>query len=251
MLADERREGILARLERDGRVQVSPLSADYGVSEETIRRDLEKLEAEGLARRCYGGASFTGGRELPYSVRKKSNVSAKRRIAAAVAALIGDGDSVMLDDSSTATFVAQALLDKQNLTVITNSVEIVLLLAKQQGWTVLLAGGALKLPSLSLAGAKAEQFLAEYHVDWSVVSCAGLDLSCGVSDVGEDTARIKQAMLRAGERTVLAADGRKFGRRAFAAVCPLSALDTVVTDLEETDELCQALRAQSVRVICS
>jgi len=235
MLAGERRDDILSRLEKDGRVLVSQLSGVFGVSEETIRRDLEKLEAEGFARRCYGGASFTGGRELPYNVRKKSNVSAKRRIAAAVAELISDGDSVMLDDSSTAVFVAQALPEKKHLTVITNSLEITLLLADRADWNVLLSGGALKLPSLSLSGAKAESFLTDYHTDWAVISCAGVDAARGVSDVAEDSARIKRAMLRSAERTVLAADSRKIGRRAFASVCRPDELYTVVTDLSPED----------------
>lgn len=249
MLSGERRDDILSRLEKEGHVLVSQLSRVFGVSEETIRRDLEKLESEGFARRCYGGASFTGGRELPYNVRKKSNVSAKRRIAAAVADLISDGDCVMLDDSSTATFVAQALLEKKNLTVLTNSLEIALLLSDRAEWHVLLSGGALKLPSLSLSGAKAEAFLTDYHADWAVISCAGLDAQRGVSDVREDSARIKRAMLQSAEHTVLAVDSRKFARRAFSTVCSCGELDTVVTDLSEDDERAAAFSPWDIRFI--
>ena len=249
MLAAERRDEILSKLEKAGRVLVAELREEYDVSEETIRRDLEKLETEGLARRCYGGASFTGGRELPYHVRKKSNVSAKRQIAAAVARLIGDGESVMLDDSSTAIFVAQALLEKQGLTILTNSLEIALLLSGKQDWRVLLAGGAMKLPSLSLTGVKTEQFLADYHADWAVISCAGVHETRGVSDVQEDSARIKRAMLQAADRTVLAVDSRKFGRRAFATICSCGELDTVVTDLAADDPRMAAFAAMDIRFI--
>ncbi len=251
MQSDERRGDLLTRLEKEGRVSVSALSKIYGVSEETVRRDLEKLEAKGFARRCYGGAVFTGGRELPYNVRKKTNVSAKLRIASAAATLIHDGESVMLDDSSTAIFVAQALREKKGLTGITNSVEILLQIADRPDRTVLIAGGLLKPQTLSLSGAKAELFLSDYHVDWSIISCAGIDEQRGVSDVSEEGARIKRAMLGAGEKKVLVADRRKFSRRAFASVAPITELDAVVTDLEEDDPRCAFLRQAGIECICS
>ena len=250
MLAAERRTGILEKLEREGRVLVSELSPVYGVSEETIRRDLEKLESEGYARRCYGGASYTGERELPYSLRKQRNVPGKKRIAAAAAALIPDGASVALDGSSTAAFVLRELRVKKNLTLLTNSVEIALSLPDAAGWTVLLAGGAFKKEGLSVTGSRAEEFIGGYHTDWAVISCAGLDIGAGASDLQEDDARVKRAMLRGAERVMLAADSQKFERRAFAAIAPLEELDILVTDREPDSRWEAAAREARLEWVC-
>ena len=115
MFAPERQKKILERLESDGSVSVARLSEELAVTEETVRRDLEKLEKEGYATRTYGGALLNdeGSNELPYTVRKKTNVEAKKAIAALVADLIHDGDFIMLDESSTSTFVARAIKNKK------------------------------------------------------------------------------------------------------------------------------------------
>jgi len=115
MLPVERKNIILGRLRAEGKVLVAPLSAEFGVTEETIRRDLEKLEREGYATRGYGGAVFSDENraELPYSERKMTNVSGKERIGALAASLVEDGDFLMLDESTTAGFIARALTGKR------------------------------------------------------------------------------------------------------------------------------------------
>ena len=123
MLAIERRSMILNRLKDEKVVLVSDLSAKFGVSEETIRRDMEKLEQEGYATSTYGGAVYNeDSRELPYEVRKRTNVEAKERIAYEVAKMIKDGDYIMLDDSTTSMYVARMLKTRRNITLITNSI---------------------------------------------------------------------------------------------------------------------------------
>ena len=131
MLAIERRREILNRLGVSGKVLVSELSRDFGVTEETIRRDLEKLDAEGLAAKTYGGAVSrqNPALDLPYNVRAGFNVAQKQIISDIVASLIHEGDRVMLDASSTALYVLKRLKEKDRLTVITNSVSILLELA--------------------------------------------------------------------------------------------------------------------------
>ena len=115
MLAIERRNAILAKLSIEGKVVVSDLAAEYEVTEETIRRDLEKLDRDGLARKTYGGAvkieSFNI--DLPFQVRKQSNVESKQKIAAAVGSMIKDGDYIMLDSSTTALYVIKNILDRK------------------------------------------------------------------------------------------------------------------------------------------
>ena len=127
MLAIERKNEIMNKLKLEQRVLVSELAAHYGVTEETIRRDLDKLEKEGYATKTYGGAIWGNSTktDLSDTIRNKTNVEAKNTIGELVAGLIEDGDHIMLDDSSTSLYIAKHLKDKKKITVITNSIEIV------------------------------------------------------------------------------------------------------------------------------
>lgn len=135
MLAAERRKRIRMQLMDEKRVHVSELSAAYAVSEETIRRDLERLETEGLASRTYGGAVLRedSREDTPYDIRKRADVASKTVIAHLVASLISDGEYIILDESSTSYYIARELKSKKNLTVITNSMEIIREIASVQG----------------------------------------------------------------------------------------------------------------------
>lgn len=234
MLAIERRREILNRLGVNGKVLVSELSRDFGVTEETIRRDLEKLDAEGLAAKTYGGAVSrqNPALDLPYNVRAGFNVAQKQIISDIVASLIHEGDRVMLDASSTALYVLKRLKEKDRLTVITNSVSILLELADKSDWTVLSTGGALKKGDLSLNGSSAEKMIKSYHVDAVIFSCTGLDGDLGATDSNEANSLIKQAMIASAERRILVADGEKFGKKSFVSICPIDDIDTIVTDRE-------------------
>lgn len=251
MLSIERRNIILSRLRLEKKVLVAPLSEEFQVSEETIRRDLEKLEKNGLASRVYGGAVICEDMhsDTPYTVRKQTNVEAKQAIAAKVAALINDGDFIMLDESSTATFVAKAIRGKKNLTVITNSIEIILELAGTQGWNILSTGGTLKPNVLALTGYHAEDRIREYHVDKAIISCTGLDLELGFTDAGEDNAQIKRAMILSASETILVADSCKFGKKAFASIGALDELSALVTDKEPSGEWKSVLKEKGVDLI--
>lgn len=235
MLAIERRNQILTMLQKDGRVLVSDLSNLFQVTEETIRRDLEKLEKEGLAQKTYGGAiaSDNINVDLPYTVRKKANVSNKQKIAEVIASLIEDGDHIMMDASSTAVYVAKHLKNKKkNITLITNSIEILLELSETGGWKVLSTGGTLKEGSLSLVGYQAEQMIKQYHVDKAIISCKGIDVERGITDSNEMEAHIKKLMLQGANTKILAADKSKFDKIAFTRICKLEDIDVVVTESE-------------------
>ncbi len=178
MLAIERRNKILSMLQRESRVVVSDLSTSFNVTEETIRRDLEKLEKEGFAKKTYGGAIINESLnvDLPYTVRKKANVTNKQYIAEIISSMIEDGDHIMMDASSTAVYVAKHLKNKKNITIITNSIEILLELSEVAGWKVLSTGGTLREGSLSLVGYQAEKMITNYHVDKAIISCKGIDM---------------------------------------------------------------------------
>ncbi len=234
MLALERRNIIIERLNADGKVVVSTLSNEFGVTEETIRRDIEKLEKEGLAIKTYGGAlsNTLQANETPYSVRKKSNVASKQKIAEAVASMIHDGDRIMLDASSTSIYVCKQIKNKKNITVITNSVEILLELADKTGWTILSTGGSLKEGTYSLYGSAAEKMIRDHHVDIAICSAKGIDTSMGITDSNEKDAEMKKAIFNAATRRVLALDGSKFDQISFIKVCDIRDVDVLVTDVD-------------------
>jgi len=232
LLAIERRREILARLGANGKVLVAELAKDFDVTEETIRRDLEKLDKEGLVSKTYGGAvsKHSSAIDLPYNVRESANVPQKQKIAQIIAGLIEDGERVMVDSSSTALYVIKKIKEKKNLTIITNSVKVLLELADKPDWTVLSTGGNLKKNALSLTGSSAEKMIHSYHVDTAICSCKGIDTELGITDSNENDSLIKQAMLHSAERRILALDAEKFDKKSFVKVCDFTDLDLIVTD---------------------
>ena len=241
MLAIERKLEILQKLRTEQRVLVSDLAAHYGVTEETIRRDLDKLEREGYATKTYGGAILGNSTktDLSYTIRNKTNVEAKSIIAELVGKLVQDGDHLMLDDSSTSLFIARRLKDHKNLTVITNSVEIVLELADVEGWTILSTGGRLKPESLAFVGNATQDMLRNYHVDKAIISCKGLDRDTGITDSSEFHALTKQTMLSCATQKILALDHSKFDKSSFVRIAAPETLDLIVTDERPAPEWMQ------------
>lgn len=251
MLAIERRKEILSRLEAEGKVLVSELAKEFDVTEETIRRDLEKLDREGLASKTYGGAvsKHTATLDLPYKIRIGVNVEEKQRIADTVASMISDGERIMVDASSTAIYIIKKLKEKKNLTVITNSVVILLELADKPDWTILSTGGNLKESALSLTGSSAEKMIRSYHVDTAICSCKGVDMEIGVTDSNEKDSLIKQAMFASAERKILAVDTRKLDKKSFVRVCEFQDIDVLVTDQKPSDGWCDFCEKNGVDTV--
>lgn len=251
MLAIERRREILSRLATNGKVIVTELARDFGVTEETIRRDLEKLDNEGLASKTYGGAvsKHSSALDLPYNVRESVNVEQKQLIADKICSLICDGERLMVDSSSTALYVIKKIKEIKNLTIITNSVKIMLELADKQDWTVLSTGGVLKKGALSLTGSSAEKMINSYHVDTAICSCKGLDMSLGITDSNESDCLIKQAMFNASDRKILALDNEKFDKKSFVKVCATTDLDIIVTDAEPSEKWVSFCRENNINLV--
>lgn len=251
MLAVERRSMILNQLKNDKVVLVSDMSAQFGVSEETIRRDMEKLEQEGYATRTYGGAVYNeDSRELPYEVRKRTNVAAKEKIAHEVAKMIKDGDYIMLDDSTTSMYVARKLKSRRNITLITNSIEIILELSGSvQDWNIHCTGGLLKPYALAFMGHRAESVVRAYHVNYAILSCEGLDLDEGYTDSREENSMMKRAMMASARQVILVADSDKFGKISFASTGKLSELDVLVTDVNPGEQWKESLDQNDVKLI--
>lgn len=251
MLAIERRNKILSRLKAEKHVVVSELAKQFDVSEETIRRDLDKMEKEGLVVKSYGGAvlSENSAAELPFVVRKRSNVAEKQVIAEIVASLIEDGDSLILDASSTAVFIAQKLKSKKNITLITNSVEVLMELSDVSGWRILSTGGTLKEDSCALIGPSAENMLSAYHVRKVIISCKGVDEDGGFSDSNDNHASLKRRMLACGAQKIFAVDSSKFGKRSFIEISGFDGIDAVITDKRPPDHWVKLLASHGVEIL--
>ena len=255
MLAIERRNEILEKLQTDRRVVVSELSQLYDVSEETIRRDLEKLVNDGYAIKSYGGAVINENFniELPFNIRKNRNIVGKQHIAELVSRLVKDGDSIMLDASSTAVYIAKTLQEKgrKNLTVITNSIEIIIELFDVQDWTVLSTGGVSREGSFALVGPQTDKMLRTYHVDKAIISCKGIDVSAGMTDSDELHANNKTTMLAAAKEKILAVDSSKFDKIAFTEIGTLDDLTMVITDEKPEERWLQIFKDSRIKCISS
>lgn len=251
MLALERRNLILEKLQEEKRVVVSELSQQFNVSEETIRRDLEKLEKDGLATKSYGGAVLNESTsiDMPFNVRKKENVNGKQKIAELVAAQIHNGDHIILDASSTAVFIAKAIKDKDNLTVITNSIEIIIELSDVSDWNIICSGGSLKEGYLALVGPKTVEGFSSFHADKAIFSCKGLDIEKGVTDGNELFCQAKQVMMKSAKEAILAIDHSKFDRIAFSRMCEASTVNTVITDAKPDEKWLTFFQSNKIRCI--
>lgn len=235
-----------------GRQSVSELAEVTGASEMTIRRDLETLAAQGVLERYRGGARslLLRGEEPPFALREREGAEAKRRIAAEVAALLTDGESVVLDSGTTCLEVARALAHRR-LTVLPLSLHAANALAPTApgaaapaaGPRLLLPGGEPRPGELSLTGPLAEASLAALRFDTAVISGCGLNAADGLTAYDLADAAVKRAALASSRRVVAVADAAKLSRTALAFVAPAAALDVVVTDEDAPDEETAALAA--------
>lgn len=253
MLAAERRRVITARIQAAGQVVVSALSAEFQVSEETIRRDLEWLEKDGVATRIYGGAVLTGNDRVapPYAVRKNTSIEPKLAIAQQLAALVNDGDTLMVDESSTAAYAVRALTQKRNITVITNSLELLREINRRDTWHVISTGGSVKSDVLAQVGPHALRTVASYHASYAIFSCRGLNGQLGMADSDDAVVQIKQAMIHSSDHSILLVDHRKFDRQGFVSLGDLALVDTVITDRAPSAQWQKQLEDQNIRLICS
>lgn len=253
MLAIERKSEILATLQKEKSVLVSELSQKYKVTEETIRRDLDKLEKEGYVKKTYGGAVLRQktNEEIPFKVREKTNISQKRRIAQTVASMVENGDSLMLDSSSTSLMVARNLKQAKDLTVITNSVEVLIELSRNKNVKVISTGGLLRESALSLGGSDAKRLLRKFNVDKAILSCKGIHMENGITESNEGEAEMKMTMRENAKETIWAIDGSKFDKVSFVNFNELREGDKIVTEQMPSEEWVRYLRDKKVRLYVS
>ncbi|MFD1955069.1 DeoR/GlpR family DNA-binding transcription regulator [Paenibacillus thailandensis] len=232
MLVAERYEKIVQLVNERGSIRVSELSELCQVTEETIRRDLDRLEQAGRLRRSHGGAVSVKDQqqpETPFAEREIAHAEEKKRIAAEAIKLIQPKDRIALDASSTAWYMAANLPDIP-LTVLTNSIKVAVELSGKEKIEVISTGGLLSSRSMSYVGPLAERSLDAYYVNKLFLSCKGVHLERGISESNELQGRIKQKMIDIAGQVILLADSSKFGTQDFTHVAELQEVDAIITD---------------------
>ncbi len=232
MFAQERHSHILQRLERDGSVRVAALALELQVTEETVRRDLERLGHDGKLTRTHGGAlQLDNGsrRELPFAVRSTAQLLEKRAIASNALSHIVEGDVIAIDGSSSGYCLA-CTLPNIPLTVITPSVPVVVALSEKSHIRVVCLGGYLDATSMSFSGPLMESSVQQFNIHKLFLSCKGVDIERGLSETTDNLAAVKKCLISRADRTYLLADHTKFGSRSAVVFASLGDIDAIITD---------------------
>jgi DeoR/GlpR family transcriptional regulator of sugar metabolism len=251
MLANQRREKILELLKEDGQAKVLDLSRIFKVTEVTIRQDLERLEKEGNIIREHGGAYLKNfdANIQNLSLLNRENMELKMTIARKAIDFINEGDTIILDSGSTTTEIAKLMKNYKNLTVITNALNIALILGAQAGINVIVTGGEFKAPTISLTGQKAADFFQNLHVDKLFLATAGIALKSGLTYPGISDICVKRAMIESANSIYLVADSTKIGKNSFASLGALSLIDYLITDSNIKQEDKEWLKTYDVEFI--
>ena len=254
-MQNDRIRQIMTILLQEKKVIAKDLAAHFGVSLESIRRDLSQLEQQGAVRKFYGGATLVeellpDGEAEVFQVRLAERGAEKQAIARTAAALIPDGETVYLDSGTTAAALIPYLRERRGLTVITRSLRSAAQLGLCKDLTVYCLGGAVKVDTLTNTGFMAQECLNYFsHIDTVILSGDGLVPQQGVVDFGMENFSFKRSLVQRAGRVVVVIDGSKFGRTAHCVTCPAASITTLVTDKNAPAEALDALRRQGVEVI--
>jgi len=250
----ERRQRICEQLLEHGYVDVGKVAKQLGADPATIRRDLQKLEAEGAARRVHGGAYPNSDRqevaEIEFSLRMNFHAEAKRRIARGAAALIENGDTLFLDGGTTAFMVAEELVDHKGLVVATNSMAAAEVLRLAPGVTLFVVGGRYLRRTRTLTGPIAEEAVRALRFRKMILATAGIDYkNQALTQSALEEVPIKKAAMSRSEQVILVADRSKFGKPSLISMIPLDGVHKIVTDEPPPGEALAVLRALNIQLI--
>ena len=248
----DRREKILKLISEKGKVYVHELSALFKVSEVTIRNDLDQLEKKNHLIRARGGALKIEGQvslDFNLSEKHKLHYTEKASIGKKAASLIGDSETIILDSGTTTAEIAKNLANLNNISVITNAINIVNILTRFQAINVIIPGGYLRKNSLSLVGPLAEKNFKNLYVDKVFIGVDGFDPNIGAFTPNIEEAYLNEIMIGIAKEVILVADSSKFNRKSLAFICPVSIINTIVTDegLSQSDR--KKLEDSGVKVV--
>ncbi|WP_265520688.1 DeoR/GlpR family DNA-binding transcription regulator [Oerskovia flava] len=251
MYAPERHQQILERARTDGRVEVTSLARDLGVTPETVRRDLSVLERHGHVRRVHGGAIPVERLGIEPAIAEREGVLAaeKARIAKTALDELPDQGSVILDAGTTTVRLAEMLPTDRELTVVTHSLPIAMLVAARSNLHLHLVGGSVRGRTLAAVGPWAERDLHDVHVDVAFLGTNGLTVEQGLTTPDLVEASVKRAIVDAARRVVVLADHTKVGRSDFAHVADLSRVDVLITDTGIDPDLAEGVQDAGPMVV--
>jgi len=252
----ERRQRICEQLLEHGYVDAGEIAKRLGADTATIRRDLQKLEEEGAARRVHGGAYPESGRqealEVEFSLRMNFHSDAKRRIASRAVALVKNGDTLFLDGGSTAFMVAEELVDHKGLVVATNSLVAADVLCKARGITLFVVGGRYLARTRTLTGPTAEDGVRSLRFRKMILATAGIDYkNRALTQSALEEVPIKKAAMAQSEQVILVADRSKFGKPSLISMIPLAGVHTIVTDTPPPEDALPVLSSLGIELICA
>ena len=243
MYGIQRKSEIINLLERNGKVDASNLAARFKVSKETIRRDLNELEGDGVLRRTHGGAVIDTGEqksnEYPVSIREIQRFSEKNEICKKAASYIEDGDVIFADNSSTTMYIAQYIPKNIHVTVLTNSIGLLFESSKYacENHTFICLGGIFKSRNLSLHGNTTVNNINEYFPNKAFISCAGINIEKGMATDGSiDEVDAKKLMIEHAEKVFLLADHTKWERNGQVFLSSLNNIDVIITDSKKINK---------------
>ena len=250
MHSTHREMEILDELKVSGSCRIQDLARRLEVSEETIRRNVKKLAGRGLVRKVHGGVYLPDAvQEASFAQRMDENPDAKRRIAAQLARMIKNGDSLILDIGSTTAFVARALRGHHDLFVVTNSVAAAQMLATRNNNRVFMAGGELRAHDAGAFGREAISFVRQFSVQYAILSAAAIDAETGFMLFDLQEAEFSREIIQHAEKSIVAADATKFGRRAPVRVEKPGVIDTLVTDAPPPSDISAFLGEAGVKIV--
>lgn len=248
-----RRALIHERVVEHGDRSFHDLAGEFGVSEMTVRRDIEELEREGHVRRIVGGAIAVGGKatELPFATRVTLAAPTKNHLGEKAAALLERHQTVILDSGSTILAVARAIRGKNlALTVVTPSILVAVELHEEPETKVIMTGGTVRPGELSLIGPEAEHSMASYNCDVYVMGIAALDAAYGATDYHLEEGAVKRQAVKSSDRVIVVADKRKLGHTQLMNVASLAEIHTLITDADQNNPVVQRARDLGVEVVC-
>ena len=247
----ERQKQILSLLAKQGRLSVAEIVRQFSISEATARRDVGLLASQGKAQRVHGGilAIEQAPPELPILQRTSEESGEKTRIGRVAAELISDGDTVFIGSGTTPLEVARNLRGRRRLTVITNSLPVLNMLAGEKDITVISLGGMLRDSELSFIGHITEQALAEIRADKVIMGTRGLSLEHGLTNDYLQETLTDRAILKTGRQVIIVADYTKINRVSTALLAPLRSIHTLVTDSKADKKFIQAVKKQGIAVV--
>jgi DeoR/GlpR family transcriptional regulator of sugar metabolism len=250
----ERRQSLLDILRKQPGLRVPELAIALNVSEGTVRNDLNALEDQGLLMRVHGGAVLSQHNQFQndsFLRRYQQNAAAKLAIAREAAVLVNDNDSILLDASSTAYYLAQALSERRRLRVMTNGFEVARELAQNSSNTVILIGGVVNNESSSVTGLLSEHIIEELHIQKAFLSCSGFSLERGMTEVLLAEAQIKRKAIESSQQLFALIDSSKFGKEDLTSFARPEKIDRLFTDNRLTSDWAERLRQASLEfTIC-